>query len=304
MSWALVAVGVVLLSMPSRSTLVRGWLRFDELPRLNAHALGFGLLVLELGLVLLAAPSVLDVVGAGTVSASVNDLDAHVAPGGPIVGWIAAGLATRVGLKAVFSAVRIAVVRRRVGNTIRSGQPTRVIGGHEVVVGSSNELIAFSLTGRGGRIFVTKGLVDALDPEEIAAVVNHEAAHIRHHHGHYLAVAAIVDSCLGRSVRKSTDELRESLERWADERASAAGPAARSSLRAALGAYLVSATETRHPTGKVGVRIEALCREPVRPALSPRLLAYSPVLILTLIGAGLTTDGLGHATVLAVAHLS
>jgi Zn-dependent protease with chaperone function len=79
-----------------------------------------------------------------------------------------------------------------------------------------------ALPGCGGHIVVSRVLWDSIGDQALRrAVLEHERAHLRHHHGMLLAVgelAALVNPLLGSSMA----ELRFQLECWADEDAAAA----------------------------------------------------------------------------------
>ncbi len=84
-----------------------------------------------------------------------------------------------------------------------------------VLVVSSPEVYAFTNPGPGGAITVSRGLVDLLDHDQLAAVLAHETSHARNRHdrlliaGHLCAAVAPVFIPLLR-------RLEFSLERWAD----------------------------------------------------------------------------------------
>jgi predicted Zn-dependent protease len=107
--------------------------------------------------------------------------------------------------------------------------------GHDLVVLPSRRLLAFTVSDQPGQVVVTDGLIDALDDDELAALLWHEAAHPRRHHRRHLLLAGMIDRSLGMlpPVRHSTAALRCALERWADEEA-AASEVGRASVRSAL----------------------------------------------------------------------
>jgi len=81
----------------------------------------------------------------------------------------------------------------------------------------------YCLPGRTGRIVVTSGALDALSPEEFAAVLRHERAHLRGRH--HLLVALV--SAFGRAfpglplATAGEAEVRRLVEHLADDHASA-----------------------------------------------------------------------------------
>jgi beta-lactamase regulating signal transducer with metallopeptidase domain len=99
----------------------------------------------------------------------------------------------------------------------------------------SRRLFAYGIAGQPSQVVVSDGLVDTLAEEELAAVLRHEATHLRHHHERQLLVASVVEHTLGAVplIRRSVAVLRCALERWADEEA-ATSDADRASVRSAL----------------------------------------------------------------------
>ncbi|MEV3961937.1 M56 family metallopeptidase [Nocardia sp. NPDC050193] len=61
--------------------------------------------------------------------------------------------------------------------------------GHTVLIIEDSKPIVFSLPRRSGGIVVSDGLLTVLEPGELAAVLEHEYAHLRQHH--HLAVALL-----------------------------------------------------------------------------------------------------------------
>ncbi|WP_280415356.1 M56 family metallopeptidase [Nocardia carnea] len=59
---------------------------------------------------------------------------------------------------------------------------TARIGGHRVLVIDDPRPVAFSLPRRYGGIVVSDGLYASLESDELAAVLEHESAHLRQHH--------------------------------------------------------------------------------------------------------------------------
>ncbi len=95
---------------------------------------------------------------------------------------------------------------------------------------------AVAIPGGPPKIALSSDLITTLKTRELAAVMEHEIAHLRHHHVRYLL--------LGTAVRwglwfvpwtaKGYEALRLALERWADELASASSGEARKHVRSAI----------------------------------------------------------------------
>ena len=84
--------------------------------------------------------------------------------------------------------------------------------------GAEPDVDAFALPGRPGRIVVTTGMRDALDPDLYAAMIAHERCHLdeRHHHLVWLArLGAAIHPVLTPMVR----HVEYLVERAADEAA-------------------------------------------------------------------------------------
>ena len=153
----------------------------------------------------------------------------------------------------------------------------------DMVVLPTTELLAASIGGAQPQILLSAGLVAALEPGELRAVVRHEEAHIRHRHHRYLLLASAVDHAFAYLplVRRSTDTMRGALERWADEDAAGTTSTERVDVRAALqrvtalllvpyGVSAFSGAET------ILERLEALDRDAPHPPLLFRVGLYAP----------------------------
>lgn len=98
---------------------------------------------------------------------------------------------------AVLMAVGGAEVRRRRRRTVQvaaglAGTPTTVLG-HQVLLVPDDRAQVFALPARHGGIILSEGCRTTLAPEELAAVLAHEEAHLRqHHHLISLLTAALV----------------------------------------------------------------------------------------------------------------
>lgn len=104
-----------------------------------------------------------------------------------------------------------------------------------LVVVPSRRIFAYGIAGQPSQVVVSDGLVGTLANDEFAAVLRHEATHLRHHHERHLLLAGVIEHTLGLPplVRRSVAVLRCALERWADEEA-ATSEAERATIRSAL----------------------------------------------------------------------
>ena len=281
----LVVVGLGLLVLPGLARPIGR--RID--PRRWAHlcvaALGASLVLVELGLLGFGVGALVASERTGC-SAHCGVMMAHLAPGGLAVGSAAllgavvvAALATRAALRA-----RRTQVRARVDPPVGHHKS---LDPHELVVLPSSAPIALAVAGRPGQVLVSNGLLGALAPAEVAAVVGHERAHLEHAHHRYLVVAEAVEAGFARlgPVRCSAGALRVALERWADEVAASSLPRGRDQVRTALLATTrlrievieaVPALAGFSAADTVLERLAALERAPSAPSAGLRGLLYAP----------------------------
>ena len=302
MTLLLLLSGLGLLGLPACARPLGRRLPPTEWARLCAGLLAAGALVVEASLALQAAPTMLRMVGLEDIA----DLCEHAAPGGAALGIPAAFPAGVIALLACRSALgvrrrhRTARVEREIGWHGR-------LGGHQLVVLPSEELVAFSTAGRPAQVVMSRGLIRALSDDELAAVLRHEFAHVQHRHQRYLMLARVVEGSLGLlpMVRRGVTALRCAVERWADE--AAAGPD--SSDRASVHAALLRVAElTAMPDiaafttpETVAERLEALGSAPTRGlAVGRRLLVYLPAGLLVLASAAAMDHILHHVSFLGL----
>lgn len=190
----------------------------QEWARLVIWSLATGAVALELALILVGLPTVARSVGVPQLASACERMAGGLAPGGPVVGWFAAGSATLVLGFAARAALRARRSRRglRIESTLGEH---RDHNSYELVVLPTERVIAVSVPGNPGQIVVSDGLVRSLSPEAFEVVLRHEEAHLAWRHGRYLVAASMVESSLGivPLVRRSAAILRLAVERWADE---------------------------------------------------------------------------------------
>jgi len=214
---------------------------------------------------------------------------ADVAAASPVpIALAAAGLAVLL-----WAAARVTVRLRGVLATVRPvrdlersvpsrGRPARI------VVVEDDALVAHSVAGFpgcGGHIVVSTGTMARLDdPGLRRALLEHERAHLRHHHATHrvLADLAVAVNPLARIAARHLEFV---LERWADEDAAAA--TGRSTVAEALAVAALAPSDAARALafGALGVpaRVSALLAPPrcgrlggvAGPALVVALLAGS-----------------------------
>ena len=231
----LVLGGLGLVALPGLLRPLGRRLEPRDWARLCAAALGGGLVVFELGLVLYAAPTALPTIGAFGLASICRHMLGGVTPGGPVAGWGAGSLAVVVAGSVGLSVMRGRRIRRRTRVESWLGEHSR-LGRHELVVLEREDMVALSVDCRGGQVVVSSALVDTLDADELGVVLAHEAAHLDHRHQRYLNLASAVRHGLAffPLATRSVAVLVVALERWADEVAAAATEDGRDRLRGAL----------------------------------------------------------------------
>ena len=230
-----IAFGWALLALPglARSQLRR--LHPGLWTRLVVWSLGVGAGLILVGLLAMAAPTLLEGFGAHHLAALCRRLIHDLLAGGHVGGAIAAVLLSVV----VF---RSLVGWRRLRRWRRSALIEPWVGSHrtlddfELVVVPTRALVAFTAGGTQRQVVVSEGLVAALTGDELSMVIRHERAHLAGRHHWHLGFAAVVEAALGwlPRVRWSVQVLRLGVERWADEQAAGTAPGPRRVLRSAL----------------------------------------------------------------------
>lgn len=172
------------------------------------------------------------------------------------------------------------------------------IAGRRVALIPDQRPVAFSLPSRRGGIVLSRGLLEALDPQELAAVVEHEETHLRQHH-HLMATVLHAVAGPLRAIplaRAVTDTVPHLLEVAADDssRHRCGTPALASALLTLGSAPAPSPAKVAlHATGPAGPgpdRIGHLVAPAgVRSALAPT--GVMTTLLVLLLGAGFWVYG-------------
>lgn len=230
-----IALGWALLALPglARSKLSR----LDPGPwtRLAVWSLGVGVGLIAVGLLAMAAPTLLEGVGAHHLAALCRDLLHDLLAGGHVGGAIAAVVFSVVTFRFLFGWQRLRRWRRSAMIEPWVGSH-RTLADFELVVVPTRQLIAFTVGGTGRQVVVSEGLVAALTGDELSMVIRHELAHLAGRHHWHLGFAAVVEAAFGwlPRVKSSIQVLRLGVERWADEHAAGTAPGPRKVLRSAL----------------------------------------------------------------------
>lgn len=179
--------------------------------------------------------------------AAVNGLiETRAAHWPQVAGLIAAGavLARAVWCVAVDAGTSY---RRRVRHARMLRMIARPLPGHDAVVVEHDAVLAYCLPGRIRQVVVTRGALDNLSPGELAAVLEHERAHLAGRHHLVLApLRALARAFPGVPLMSAAArEATRLLEMCADDRA------ARRHGRAAVAGALRALSTVDSPAGSL-----------------------------------------------------
>jgi Peptidase family M48 len=265
------------------------WSLAAIVPLLMALALGIGVTTLHRRLppataarVVLATLIVVMVAVLPTMWAVAVGSLAHVPMVAGAVEWCSSYVGmgqdgSTLGTITMVSVAAIAIVSAvLVARVIRAHRRLRHHRPAPVEVAEHHALFAVTLPGRGGRVVVSRALVDMLDSDELGVVIAHEEAHAAHRHDRYLLVAQLGVASFP-VLYPLTQRLQFVLERWADEvaaqRCGDRRLAARTLGKVALG---IDASRT-HGVSKVPVGAAHFARWGVTERVSALLVAPPPV---------------------------
>ncbi|MEV7205339.1 MULTISPECIES: M48 family metalloprotease [unclassified Streptomyces] len=169
----------------------------------------------------------------------------------------------------VVAAVRLAL--RRAGALWSAALEAACLPGPDpVVITDDPGADAYAMPGLPGRIVISHGMLDALDPAGHDILLAHEHAHLRHHHYAFVSLAQL-SAAANPLLRPLATAVAYCVERWADEHA-----AARTGNRRAVAETVAKAAvaakrgraRRRAPAAALGI----LSRRP-RPGIVPRRVA-------------------------------
>lgn len=282
----LLASGLVLLALPGLAPQPPRRLPPHEWATMALLATVAGAGAVLVALVLAAVPALTAVLGVPAIADHCRGALAPLATEPTFVSWMAAGAATVLLVRMV----------TRVLHSSRAARRARVepwLGDHHVradfdlITVPTDSMLAFGVPGSNPQVVISTGLADRLGPDELEAVVSHEAAHLRLHHSAVLAVLHGIEASFGMIpfVRRTVGRLRAALEVWADAAALGEATGRRSALRAAL----VGLTSTGCIVTETD-RIARLARRSAPRPLLVRAVVYAPVFVLV-VAVGLTAVG-------------
>lgn len=307
MGLVLLAAGLGLLVLPGLTYRLARRMPPAAWARSTGRTLLAGAVVVELAAVIHAAPTILRAAGISALASACERLVGPLAPGGPWTGWPAAAVALTLPALAGVGLARARSVRRATRIEGWLGRHDR-FAGYDLAVLPTPALLAVSVSGADGQIVVSEGLVEALSPAELTAVLRHEAAHLDHRHDRYLLLATALEHAfvLLSPVRRSTGALRVALERWADEEATGETTAERVVLHAALlglsGALAAPGIAAFSAAETVFERLQAMRAAPPRSCRPRYAVVYAPAVVLGLtvtLAGGVWAGDLGMVIAMA-----
>ena len=163
-----------------------------------------------------------------------------------------ASLSVSVGGTALLAVATAAAGRagwRRVRALVTAARQARCLPGSEqVVVVPDGSADAYAVPGWPGRIVVTAGMLDALNPDERRVLLAHEGAHAAGHHYLFTALTHFA-AAANPLLRPVAATVTYTVERWADETAARDCGDRRLAARAVGKAALASAGRPGPPDG-------------------------------------------------------
>jgi Zn-dependent protease with chaperone function len=149
--------------------------------------------------------------------------DTYATPGGALVAGLGLALAGAVAARtAIAAATHLRAVRR---HALRHTQAVRLVGRPEPVLGAMlvehPQPAAYCVAGPDPAVIVTTAAVDALDRDQMAAVLAHERAHLAWRHHRLVALARIACQLLPflPLMRETAAQVAHLVELHADDTA-------------------------------------------------------------------------------------
>lgn len=260
---ALGGLGLLQLPWLLRARLSQLWPA--EWTRATSTSLRVGFGLVQFGLFATAAPTVLGSAGAHDLAETCSQVLGAPAPGGDFTGWASLGV-----LGWVLIARRHA--RRHVRQVTDTTRIEPWLGDHtqcdgfDLAVIPAREPLAYSVPGPRAQIVLSEGLRDAMTADQLAAVIRHEASHLRRGHHRELVLACEIETVFARlpTAARATSVLRLAVERCADEDA-ITRPEDRQEVRGALAKTaetIAGAVAAFTPVDTILARLAALDHPP------------------------------------------
>ncbi|WP_405798202.1 M56 family metallopeptidase [Streptomyces sp. NBC_01506] len=173
-------------------------------------------------------------------------------------------------------------------------------GADAVVVTDDRSADAYTVPGLPGRIVISHGMLDALDPAGHDIILAHEKAHLNHHHYAFVTLAQM-SAAANPLLRPLATAVAFTVERWADEdaarRTGDRRAVAETVARAAVAGKRTRTRARRLPDAALGVLGRVRGRGP-GPGVVPRRVAallepapHSPAHLLLAAGVLVAVSG-------------
>ncbi len=266
MTLVVALAGFGLLQLP---WLLRGRLTQlspGEWTRSTSVNLRVGLALVQFGLLATAAPTVLSGAGAHDAADTCSQLLGPSTPGGDLTGWVSLAVLGWMLLARWRARRHVHEVTEALRIEPWAGSHTQC-DGYDLAVIPASRPLAYSVPGPHPQVVVSEGLRDAMTAEELAAVIRHEASHLRRRHHRELLLTCEIETIFARlpALARSTSVLRLAVERCADEDA-IVRPEDRNEVRRALTKTAVSiagAVTAFTPAETIQARLVALDHPPM-----------------------------------------
>lgn len=264
MNGARLGLSLVLLAVPALCTpLVLRARHPSAWAMVAASSLGAGFVLFEVSLIHASLPLAFTLLGLDGLARACRQLGGHLFGAAPPFSAMAGVTALVVLIRAGRGLHRLVTANQLLHEGRELGTRAAV-GNVEVVSVPFTERLALAVPGASPLVLVSRGVLANLALSEVAVVVRHEVAHLRHRHIRFLLVGAAVRSGLGFLpwVGWSEDSLRLALERWADEEAADGQVERWEHVKSALAK--LSAGLPRADEGTVAARVAAAERAAAR----------------------------------------
>lgn len=295
----LIVSGLVLLAAPGLIRLGRGHPAHLARNGLALQVIGF--ILFEAGLLLWAAPALLDLVGATDLARVCRRMLGGLLPGGWETGAAAGVAALGLAALAARGVLRAVDLQRRMRVEPLLGRH-HLHRDHHLVVLPVGDLVAYTVGGQSPQVVISEGLIAAVGPEGVEAVCAHERVHARHRHHRFLLALAGIGTAFAwyPPARRGVLLVRLALERWADEEAGESTRYGREGVRRALlaaaSALVVPEVAAFGSADTLAARVGALADPP--PRSSPMWVATG-YLVVWVVGV-LASGSLGWAARMSI----
>jgi len=197
-------VGAVVLMLLAPRLLTRGTWQVRR-PR---TALGLWVGTFFLGTGLVAGSVLAAVITASRAATSPSSEGAAVT----VFAWVGlTAVGAAIGLVSGLSEPLATSHRRAVGRLAPVATSREDRGPFTLVRFSSDELVAIAVPGRRAEILLSSAMTDVLSPAQLRAVLAHEYAHLRHHHGLVVRIAELNALVLPRRLAAGAALRRATL---------------------------------------------------------------------------------------------